>query len=296
VTAFRVTERSIATNVLAGLQGNLNRLGDIQQRLSSGKEISKPADSPTGSVAAMQFRSEIATAKQYSRNAADSAAWLGVADSTLTTVTEKVQRVRELVLEGMSNGTGGSPEARQGLAAEVDQLQKGAIGLANTKYLDRPVFGGTTMGLNAYDDTGAYVGDGGVVQRTVGDNAKIDVALTGPTVFGTGTDQLFGILADISDSLRNDPSALEANLARLDTAAQGLKAAQATVGARYNQVTDMQQKADDKVIALKGQLSEVEDIDLPMVLTDLSLQQTAYQAALAAGSKVVQQSLIDFLR
>jgi flagellar hook-associated protein 3 FlgL len=43
-------------------------------------------------------------------------------------------------------------------------------------------------------------------------------------------------------------------------------------------------------------VSDVEDIDLPKTISDMQLQQVAYQAALAAGAKVVQPSLVDFLR
>jgi flagellar hook-associated protein 3 FlgL len=168
--------------------------------------------------------------------------------------------------------------------------------MANTKYLNRPIFGGTTAGTSAYDLSGNYQGDSGVVQRTVDDDVKVQVALTGDTVFGTGSNQLFTVMSDISNDLRNNPNALSGDLDRLDAATATLKAAQSTIGARYNQVTQMQQAADDKVVTLTSQLSDVEDIDLPKTLTDLSLQQTAYQAALQVGAKVVQQSLIDFLR
>jgi len=296
MTAFRVTERSIATNVLVGLQGNLSRLGDIQQRLSSGKQISKPSDSPTGTVAAMQYRGDLATAKQYSRNADDGLGWLGTADSTLTNVMGQVQRARELVLEGMSNGAGGSPDARAAIATEVDQLHDATVGLANTRYGDRPIFGGTTTGSAAYDPTGSYLGDAGVVQRSVGDNVKVQVATPGTAVFGTGSNQLFKIMSDIASDLRTNPSALSGDLDRLDAATTTLKTVQSSVGARYNQVTQMQQFANDKIDSLTSQLSDVEDIDLPQTISDMQMQQVAYQAALAAGAKVVQPSLIDFLR
>ena len=69
MTAFRVTERSIATNVLVGLQGNLDRLGNLQQQLSSGKQFTKPSDSPAGATAAMQYRGDLSKVQQYGRNA-----------------------------------------------------------------------------------------------------------------------------------------------------------------------------------------------------------------------------------
>jgi flagellar hook-associated protein 3 FlgL len=296
MTAFRVTERSIATNILVGLQGNLGKLGDIQQRLSSGKQISKPSDSPTGTVAAMQYRGDLATAKQYTRNADDGLGWLGLTDGTLGNIMGEVQRTRELVLQGMSNGSGGSADARVAIATEVDQIHDATIGLANTRYGDRPIFGGTTAGPTAYDTTGTYLGDGGVVQRTVGDNVKVPVGTPGPAAFGTGTGQLFQIMSDLANDLRTNPSALKADLDRLDAATTTLKAVQSAVGARYNQVTQMQQFANDKVDSLTSQISDVEDIDLPKTISDMQLQQVAYQAALAAGAKVVQPSLVDFLR
>ena len=43
-------------------------------------------------------------------------------------------------------------------------------------------------------------------------------------------------------------------------------------------------------------LNDIESIDLPKTLTDLKLQEVAYQASLAAASRVIQPSLMDFLR
>jgi len=296
MTAFRVTQRSISTNIMTGLQGNLSKLNEIQQQLSSGKQISKPSDSPTGTVAAMQYRADLATANQYSRNAQDGLGWLGTADSAMSSVMDQVQRTRELVLQGMSNGSGGSPEAREAIATEVDQIHQATIGLANTRYGDRPIFGGTTASGQAYDATGTYLGDNTVIQRTVGDNVRVQAANPGPAVFGTGTNQLFTIMSDISNDLRTNPGALSGDLDRLDTATTGLKAVQSSVGARYNQVTQMQRFADERVDNVTSQLSDVEDIDLPQTISDMQLQQVAYQAALSAGAKVVQPSLVDFLK
>src|SRR5690349_16272792 len=169
-TAFRVTQRSIASNVLNGVQGNLARLGDTQQKLSSGKAISRASDSPTGTVSAMQYRSDIALANQYSRNADDGLGWLATADTALTSVVDQTQRARELVLQGMSSGTGGSPEARDAIAAEIDGIRQSMISAANTSYVGRPIFGGTTAGSAAYAADGSYTGDSGSVMRTVGDN------------------------------------------------------------------------------------------------------------------------------
>jgi flagellar hook-associated protein 3 FlgL len=294
--AFRITERAISTRVLTGLNGNLNRLGNLQQQLSSGKLISKPSDSPTGTVVAMQYRSEIATAQQYSRNADDGLGWLNTADGALTSIVTQVQRARELVLQGMSNGAAGSQEARESLATEVDSLHKSVIAAANRRFLDRPVFGGNTSSPTAYDDDGNYTGDDGGVMRTVGDSNRVKVDTPGLEVFGDGDTQIFTVLADVADDLRNNPDNLRADLDRIDAASVRLTTGQSSVGARVNQVTQMKQAAEDRVLDLTGQLSGVEDIDLAKTITDMQLQQNAYQVALSAAAKVIQPSLVDFLR
>ncbi|UWP81496.1 flagellar hook-associated protein FlgL [Dactylosporangium fulvum] len=286
----------MATSTLSNLQVNLARNQQLQDQLSSGKLVTKASDSPGGAVIAMQHRSDMAALNQYSRNADDGMGWLSMADTALTSASTQITRARELVLTGLSSGSAGSAEAREAIALEVDNLRQSLIGLANTTYLDRPVFGGTTAGSLAYDNNGVYQGDDGQVNRTISANATVRVDTGGDQVFGSGPNTVFAILGRISDNLRNNPSGLQADLADIDTAQKRLQAALSGVGSRYNQVSQMQQTAENRVLDLRAQLSDVEDIDLPKTITELSLQQAAYQAALAATARVVQPSLVDFLR
>jgi flagellar hook-associated protein 3 FlgL len=281
---------------MRGLQANQGRLSTTENQLTSGKQITRPSDSPTGTMTAMLLRSDMHTQDQYSRNAQDGVNWLNTIDSALSSANDQTQRVRDLMVQGMSAGAGGSDSARAGIATEIDQIRDSLIGIANTRYIDRPVFGGTTGGGAAYDSSGSYVGDDGTVTRTVAEGTKVRVDSNGEDVFGTGNNQVFSVLADISDHMQNDPSQLSDDLDRLDTAMKSIQVAQASVGARTNRVETLQQTANDRQVDLQSQLSEVEDIDLPKTITDMTLQQTAYQAALGATAKVIQPSLMDFLR
>jgi flagellar hook-associated protein 3 FlgL len=294
----RVTQRSIATHTLAGLQGNLSRMAEIQQQLSSGKQISRPSDSPTGTVAAMQMRGEIRDNEQWSRNAADGIGWLGTIDQALTSSMASARRARDLTLTGLNSGAL-SANAAEALAAEVDQIREGLMGFANTRYLDRPVFGGTTGGAQAYDASGTYVGPAvsPPILRTVGANATVRVDQTGPEVFGPAGADVFKVLDDISAALRSgNQAALSTGLGDFDTAMNRISGKLAEVGAGYNRLEQMQSAADDRVISLKTSLSDVEDIDLPATIVELNLAQVAQQAALAATQRVITPSLADFLR
>ena len=295
----RVTETSMQTRVLGDLQRTMARGQKLTSQISSGKQLSRPSDSPTGTVASLQLRGEVRATQQYSRNADDGLGWLGIIQDKLQSASTSVIRVRDLAVQALNTAT--APQTRDAIAVEIDNIRAALIGDANTTYMGRPIFGGTTPGGAAYDANGGYVGNEFQVTRTVGPNAtKVRIETTGPEAFGDGTagrPVLFQVLADISTAIQNgDTAALNAKLGDLDKAHDSLKSALSDVGARYNRVTQMKQSADDHLLSVSSQLSDIEDVDLPKAIMELQIQQTAYQAALAASAKVIQPSLIDFLR
>ena len=294
--AGRVTESSIHTRVLANLQRNIQKGEKIQEQLSSGKQINRPSDSPNGTLQSMQLRGETRANNQFVRSADDGLGWLSTLDGTLTSASSLVQRARSLTLQALNSGAG-SVESRNAITTELEQIRTSMVEYGNTTYLGRPVFGGTTTGTKAFDETGEFVGNRDAVNRTVGPNSQVRVDADGLAAFGEGDGSVFKVLDDIAAALSsNDTDAVNAGLERLDTAANNLKNTLSEVGARYNRVTQMKQSATDRLLDITSQLSDVEDVDLPKTIMDMQLQQTSYQAALAASAKVIQPSLIDFLR
>jgi flagellar hook-associated protein 3 FlgL len=89
---------------------------------------------------------------------------------------------------------------------------------------------------------------------------------------------------------------LDTDVANLDTRIEGIENAQASIGARTRRLETMKDRNDTDGITLKQSLSQVEDADLAQVTLELQMQQVAYQAALQATAKVIQPSLVDFLR
>ncbi len=207
----RFTDTSMATNALGDLQRALARGQKIQSQISGGKLLTRPSDSPTGTVTSLQLRGEVRSTQQYGRNADDGLGWLGTIQDTLGDASTSVIRVRDLTLQGLSSSN--NDQSRQALAVEIDNIRETLVGQANAKYMNRPVFGGTTPGGVAYEvdsTTGEYkyVGNDSPTTRTVGPNAKVRIETTGPEAFGTpGTDtELFAVLDTISKSLRSNGS------------------------------------------------------------------------------------------
>jgi flagellar hook-associated protein 3 FlgL len=295
MTTARITQRQSVATSLAALQLGMSRLAKSQEKMSTGRNINRPSDSPTGTNDAMRLRAALAAKAQYSANAQDGASWLGNADSTLTSMLDEVRRARDLVVQGSSTGNSDS-DAREALAQAVTQIRAGLLSEANTQYLGRPLFGGTTASTTAYDSTGTYVGDGNDVNRTVGDGISIAVNVTGPKAFSSGSDNLFGVLDDIVTQLRTDPASLSTSLTRLDAVTGSMKTALSDVGARENRVDTAMSNLDSATLDTKSALSNVEDVDIASATMDLQMQEVAYQASLAATARVIQPSLVDFLK
>ncbi|MGZ4445115.1 MAG: flagellar hook-associated protein FlgL [Nocardioides sp.] len=292
----RVTQTMLSHRALEGLQTGLGRVSKVQEQLTTGKIINRPSDDPTGATAAMRLRTSVASQQQYARNAGDGVGWLDQVDTTLSSMTGQVRRARELAMSGANQGST-SGDSRAAMATEVDQIRQGLLGDANATYLGRPVFGGVTAGDTAYDATGAYLGAPGAVVRTVADGVQVRVDQDGPTTFGTDGDNVFTHLDALSVALRTgDQAGITQAIDLLGKDATRITNAQTDVGTRTARIEQAQTKAGDAELSLTSALSEIENTDLPKATVDLQLQQVAYQAALAATAKVIQPSLMEFLR
>jgi flagellar hook-associated protein 3 FlgL len=294
-STFRITQRTLTGSTLANLQTNLAKMQRLQEQMSSGRTIQKPSDSPTGAVSALRLRADVRRSEQLARNAQDGLGWLGTADTTLTDGIGIIRQARQLVLSGANAAIG--PSQREAMATEIEGLREGLLAVANTTYLKQPIFAGTATPASAYDGSGAYQGNSGQITRTVAPGLKVAVNLSGEEVFGPAGNDVFTVLSDVANHLRNDPGALTAtDLDRLDEAFLRMQNALSTVGSRYHQVEAMSQRNDANRLDATNQLSEVEGVDLPATIVELQLQEVAYQAALGATAKVIQPSLLDFLR
>ncbi|MBU2694749.1 MULTISPECIES: flagellar hook-associated protein FlgL [Pimelobacter] len=292
----RVTQRMLTEGSLSHLQQGLGRLARLQEQLSTGKVINRPSDNPTGTTAAMRMRGSMADQTQYSRNAQDGLGWLTQIDSALDSVTSTVRRARDLALQG-ANASASGQVARDALATEVEGLRKELLSRANTTYLDSPVFGGVTAGRTAYDASGNYVGTVGDVNRRVAEGVVVKVDLDGPAVFGDGATSVFAELDALATALRTgDKTGISNAITTLNTRIETITAGRTAAGTRYQRLEQADQAAGDAKISLDKQLSMVENADLAETTVALKLQEVAYQAALGATSRVLQPSLIDFLR
>jgi flagellar hook-associated protein 3 FlgL len=288
---IRVTQGIISASTLRGLQSNLGRLQDIQAQLSSGKRIAVPSDDPSGTASAMTYRSRQAADAQYLRNIDQATARLNVTDTTMTSMSDRLRSVRQLLVQ--ANNGAISAESRNALAAQATALKSEIIDLYNTTYLDRPIFAGTIPGSQAVDNTGTYVGNDQPVTTRISGDSTIRVDVKGTDV---AADTVPALLDRIATDLASGTAIPQADFDDLDAAASTVLQALGDIGARAARVDAARQNVDSQRLDLTARISENEDVDLPATIMNLQSQQVAYQSALGASAKILQTSLLDYLR
>jgi flagellar hook-associated protein 3 FlgL len=283
---------------IAAAQQSLVR---AQDRLSSGRELQRASDSPARALAALDHRAVLRRSEQFQRNASDARGWLVTADTALTASVSELSRARSLVVGARSGAS--DPNALKAVADELRTIRDGLLQLANTRHLDRSIFAGGAAVDQAFDASGVYRGDDGVVMRPLAESVTLQVNRTGPAVFGVHDpgDPLNGNLFQVLDAViaavaSGDVSAMGIGLSRIDAATDRLEAAQVELGARARQVDDVVARTELLDLDRRQALSEVEDVDVAQALIEVRAREFNYQAALGAAAKVMQTSLLDFLR
>jgi len=294
----RITDRLLVDKVLGNIQRNTQRLSDLQDEVATGRRINKPSDDPTGTVSSLILHSTDDENQQDAANLDQAQAWLNSTDVALQDVNSILQRARELAVQGANQTLG--PEETTSLANEVDQLLDHAMQLANTQNGDRYIFGGfntRTPSFNFTDSTKTawvYNGDNGDIQRAVAPGVKLSVNVTGDRVFPGVFDVLMGIRDDLK--AHNQDSLSLDRLDELDSVHNDVLNALGEVGAKGARLDLTKNQLSAAHLNNKGSISDIEDADMSDAIVNLSAQQTALQAALATGARVIQPQLLDFLK
>ncbi|MDH6237290.1 flagellar hook-associated protein FlgL [Cryobacterium sp. CG_9.6] len=290
----RVTSQTQMRSAQRNLQDNMANMSKLQEQASSLKAINRPSDDPTAAAAAMSVRAEIRANAQYSRNADNGNDWLTTVDSALSAATNIMNRVRDLTVQGGNGAL--APAAREAIAVELDGLKDDLLGVANTSYLGRTVFAGSSDKGSAFtSDTYAFAGaTDSAVTRRIGADTTIRVDADGSAIFGDRELSVFALIDDIASTLRggSQPNQLTSIDGRLST----IIGERSEVGARQARMERAQGTLLGQSGTLEAQRSGIEDIDLAQVIVDLKLQEVTYQSALAVTARVLQPTLMDFLR
>jgi flagellar hook-associated protein 3 FlgL len=300
--ANRIATNAATARISADISRTFGKMADVQSQITTGKKLQRPSDNPSGVASALEGRANQRRLEQYTANATDAAGWLRVTDDALVGLQEQAADAQIRLTAALSGGT--SPSALAAIASDIDQVKAGMVQLANMTYQGRSIFGGTAaVNSAAYSASGVYNGDAGAVNRTIDEGVSLQVNVTGTDIFGTRntTDPLQGDMFQVLDAMSAaardaSPADMTAASKAFQVAVDRMSEAQIRVGGASVQVENTISRNETVMLDVKERLSSIEDVDLAEAIIGLRSSEAAYQAALGVTARVIQPSLLDFLR
>lgn len=295
----RVTQNMMTNGFMRNLSNIMREMEKTQYMLSSGKKIRLPEDDPVGSVQVLTYRSALVETEKYLDNAQEAEGWLQNTDSALNEVTNVLHRVKDLMIQADTDSA--TPESRQAIGQEVRQLTDHVSRIANTTVGGRYIFGGTNTEFPPAQWNGAgydWKGNGNEIQVEIDAKATVPINSKGLKVFATPPP---GYTVGLLQMLHEVASTLEAGnrVERLDEVDRNIDQVleeRASIGARQNRLDFTKSRLEDFQLTISTTVSRVEDADMAKVITDLKMQENVFRSALSAGARIMQPSLVDFLR
>src|SRR5690606_26205991 len=139
-----------------------------------------------------------------------------------------------------------------------------------------------------------YEGDDGARRVEISPAVTIEVNVVGEEAFKP----VFKAMVALRNALvDNEPEKLGGEvLGALDEAINNLLRIRAEVGAKANRLETAANRLEELEINVSRVLSETEDVDVAKAIMELKMQENVYRLALASGARIIQPTLMDFLR
>ncbi|MEP9411270.1 MAG: flagellar hook-associated protein FlgL [Candidatus Brocadia sp.] len=301
---FRIAQESINRTTLSNINLNFKKLQEIQEKLSSGKQVNRPSDNPSGTRKILGLKTGEIQFRQYLDNTAAAKEQINFTFNTLENIQEILTQVKKLTMQA-ANDTLGQSERRI-IASELNELLESVLQFSNTDNDGRYIFSGTktsTIPFSAARDSNgkitsiSYAGNNEEIKYQVGPNTYIQVNISGGTFFQNNG--VFSTLISLRDALESgsfDPAAFLDLRNRLDTTVDTLLSETTRFGAKANRLELTAQSLENSRIALKELISYTEDADIASLIMDLKHQENLLQSSLETGARIIQPTLLDFLR
>ncbi|MED2977420.1 flagellar hook-associated protein FlgL [Bacillus swezeyi] len=303
---MRVTQGMIAKNSLRYINSSYGKLDNLQSQISSGKKITKASDDPVVAMKSLKYNTQLSQVKQYQSNTSQAFTWLENTETNITEGIDVMAKVRELTVKAQ-NDTNGEEEL-EAIGVEIGQLKDQLIQIANAQVNGRYLFNGTNSDVTPIvkNADGSYTYNfenytsASDVNINVSPNASLKVNANPISAFGGQSDSgqnVFEMLNSLESALNSGSlDGMDDLLSDIDQFTEQMSAERSDIGARYNRLELINTRLSTQEETSTKVLSDNEDVELEKVITDFITQQSVHRAALSVNAKIVQPTLIDFLR
>jgi flagellar hook-associated protein 3 FlgL len=289
----------------------------LQNQVSTGLRVRSAADDPTAMQNTLADLEQQAAQNQYSANISTLQTRATSVDGVLQSLQTIVSRAGEIATAGGNDTVGQSTLTNY--ADEVNSLINTVVQAANTKdpSTGKYLFGGTASGsapfttttdANGHVTAVTYNGNSAVNQAQIGAGLTASADIPG---VNTGSNGARGLITDsqsgadlinhliqLRDDLNsgNTTAITSTDNTNIQKDENNVAYQVANNGVLQNQLTNASAFASTSNTNLTQMISNSSSADLMNTMVALNQAQTAYQAALQSSAKIMQESLVNYLK
>ena len=280
---------------LLNLQNIQEQMAQNSQRISSGNQITSPAQDPTGTALVLDFGNSIQANTQFLQQASSANGFLQSAADAFTSIISEANNLQTLAAQALSPSTTAAGMAE--IAPQVEAARTNLLSAANTQFNGKYVFAGTQTTAVPFTDAGppagaiTYAGNSSTINLGVSATATVATNVPGNSVFfgaggqGSSTD-LFQAVNDLYNGLTSGSTAqVQTASTNLSNIMNNLSQQQATVGGRQAGLSDLQSTISAVNLSLQGAQNNIQNTDYAQAITDYTSEQTAQSATLSMMAK-----------
>lgn len=325
---MRITNSMLTTSFLSDMNKNLRNMSRIQEQMTSGKEVGKPSDDPVKVTRSMRLNSDIQANTQYKTNIENTSNFLDSTDTALGQIGSVLSSINERLISAGNAAYG--PDERTAIKNAINEQVAHFTQIMNTNFDGKYLFGGTrvtdkpvtvatyassngTGNNNVIDyadtsgnplNTTTYPNElakiSGNLSVEISQGVTMDYNINAKDILttGSGTGDLRKIFKNILDHLDSGDTAslISTDLSDIQGATNNILKLRAEVGAKQNRMDDAKSKNTEDNFNMTEILSKTEDIDIAEKTMQFATLQTVYTASLQTSAKVIQPTILDYLR
>jgi flagellar hook-associated protein 3 FlgL len=318
---MRVTENTNYNTIRESIRKSKERMENLQYQSATLKKLNQPSDDPIGASKVLELRTDKMNNDQFQMNAKMAEAFLNNTDHALGDLADLILRAKEIAIN-QASAASSSEDTRLGVAEEVTQLFKQSVSIANRRVGERYLFGGFKTQKPPVDPEGKYLGDDGQMMIEIGSDVFLSMNVPGSDAFNTNPkkvaqdqkgysespkkDQKEEIDENVNafDELQNfrialltgDLEGIRNTLERFDQLHSKLVSTRAKLGSRIQGLQSTTQSIERHNVTNAMLSSALEDADMAQVVSDLGKEENIFKSSWASSRRLIQPTLLDFLK
>lgn len=324
---MRITNASMVRSHLYDTQNNLTNMSKINQQISTGKVINTVSDDPHKAIKIMNINNEIKYTEKYNYNIDETVGWMNTTDGALDNLGNLLGEIKETILK-VGNGTYSQNEMKS-LNEDMNEKIKQLADTLNSTHGGKYLFGGSsvddapitvienpdgTVKLEfSKDKNGQTIPNTDDLKADISSGINIDYNISVGEILNIkdGNGNTVNLLDEINNlsTLMNDiangdeqtaakakETLLNDTKGKIDTLFDHVVNERTSLGVRVSTAEKIKELNDEDILNIQDVLSKTQDTDVVEKFIELKSAEMIYQASIQVGAKLIQPTILDYIR